>query len=161
MYTTDIKQLFGKKKPSVINFTRAIKHFPLAEQQIWKEKVFITSFCYYDEKGKTFRAFLDNFTNSYRQKYLEYIHNKTLVGQNRYPLQLPKTVQKMIVSTERTTDKPKSSQRHLAFCLQLAFYFKPEITIDTQCNQMTYDPVQVDDLWEWYEKLKISDLYQV
>lgn len=156
MYTTEIKQLLGKKKLSVPNFKKAIAHLPVEEQKRWKEKLFITSLFYYKEKSGYLKSFLNAFVESHRQEYLNYLQEQTLPGQNRYPLQLPKIVQKMIVSTESTTDKPKSSKRHLAFCLQSAFLFKPSVTIDTQCNQMTKDPARTDDLWEWYEKLKIK-----
>jgi len=155
MYTKEIKKLFGKKKMSILNFKKAIKHLPSEEQQHWKEKVFITSFCHYHNKRITLKAFLKTFTKSHRQEYPDYITDHTLLGGERYQPYDSSILQKMVVFMEEDNIKP--NRRHLAFCMQVAFQFKDRVIIDTQCNQMIKERITADALWEWYEKLTIND----
>jgi len=51
----------------------------------------------------------------------------------------------------------KSPNHNLAFHFLLAFKLKDPVTIDTLCNQMMKEKVNAGDLWEWYERLTISD----
>lgn len=140
---------------SVPNFKKAIKNLSAHEQQLWKEKIFITSFCHYHDKGETFKSFLQTFTTSHRQEFLNYIVGHTLLGHERYKPHDAGMLQKMIAFMEE--DNPESNYRHLAFRMQVAFAFKELVAIDTQCNQMTKEKVNAGDLWEWYEKLIVND----
>lgn len=139
---------------TVPNFKKAIHDLSPKEQQLWKEKIFITSFCHYRGKGKTFKAFLRTFTTSFRQEYLDYITGHTLLGAERYTPYDDDILQKMIVFLEE--DNPESNRRHLAFCMQVAFAFQDAVTIDTQCNQMIREQITAEVLWEWYEKIMIN-----
>lgn len=56
------------------------------ERECWKESIFITTLCYYADKNKAFRAFIDHFTDSHRQEFLEYILLHTMLGKKRYEL---------------------------------------------------------------------------
>jgi len=155
MYTEEIKSLFGKKKMTIPNFNRAIKELSHEKQQRWIEKVIITSLCHFTEKGITMQAFLRTFMKSYRQEYLNYMVKHTLLGENRYQLSDTRTFQKITAFMEK--ENTVACRRNLGFRLQLSFEFDPPVTIDTQCNQMMNEVVQAEDLWEWYQRLTISD----
>jgi len=127
------------------------------------EKVFVTSLCHYAHKNKTFRTFLDNYTDSYRQEFQEYLVHHTVLSGKRYPLSKEESsnLHKAIVLGEKIAKKkkkkPASSRRELVFHFHIAFRLDPEMTIDTRCNQIMKEKVSPEDLLEWYERLKVSD----
>lgn len=153
MYTQEIKALFGKEKLSVPHFEKAISHLPQEEQKRWREKVFICALCRYEEKNKTFRQFIHTFITAYRQLFDDYLICETILNERYFRLQYPDIVLKMIVCMEECTEV-KFSRRQLASSLRIAFRY--DCTIDTLCNRMLSDRARTEDLWEWYEQVKIS-----
>lgn len=149
MYLDDLRRLFRGAEPTRPRFRKAMSDLSPDEQQLWQEKLFITSFCGYNQLPKCYQHFLDVYIDSNREAYLDYIHRHTLLGRKRYRLRHPDMIRKMFTSLEVELRDHKSSVRHLSFCMLMVFDYN--VTINTFCNQMRDDPPMPSDYWEWYE----------
>ena len=79
MYTK-LKELFGRKTPSVKMFKLLLENLPEPEQELYKKAAVDTAFCDWENTPPRYQLFLTDLFQHQWQKSLDYLLHKTVIG---------------------------------------------------------------------------------
>lgn len=117
-----LKNFFEGKKPTVSQFKLKMQMESEEVVQAYKERMFDLGLHAWEVFSKREKAFLINFVKSFRQDYLNYTNNKTMMGRLRYQ---PQDLEgfKMIFNLVEQSGIHRSHTNYtlLAFCLLHSF----------------------------------------
>jgi hypothetical protein len=148
----DLKKLFeGVHHLSVSTFRDRIAALPPAKQKAYCHKAFECSLQGFDGYSDRYRSFFCRMVHAYRQDFLHYLQEKTVMGQLRYPPQDGELLMKMVYLMEQGNPLPGASSRSLAFALILSFGY--DLKINTMNQYMKIRQAEPSDLADLLEML--------
>ena len=83
----ELKELFGKEKPSVRRFNRKLSALPAERQVHYLKSAYDTALTEWEHLPQTYRTFLTNFLLHDKQRTLDHLRRHTVIGTLSYPLQ--------------------------------------------------------------------------
>lgn len=151
MYTK-LKELFGRKTPSVKMFKSLLDNLPEPEQELYKKAAVDTAFCDWENTPPRYRLFLTDLFQHHWQKSLDFLLYKTVIGSLGYELQQPELLRKVFSLLEgKREDGFMPSYLHLSFVLLLVFHDNKSVEYlgDLLRKEITSDDFSdLLDLWK-------------
>jgi hypothetical protein len=105
----------------------------------------------FDGHSERFRTFFSHLVRAHRQEYMDFLHEKTILGSLRYRLDDGELFRKIVYSLERTHLATDASRMDLLFSLILAFDY--DLKISAMNQYMKTDILDSADLAELLEKI--------
>lgn len=151
---TDLKKMLGNH-PTVSNFNRLLAHYPPEEKiNLYHDACYLTLHEWNSHPVK-YKRFFVNLVKHDRQAYLDYIHQHTILGELRYPLDDPGMFKKMCHLVERKSTNHKVSYNHFAFSLLMVFDFNLKVRVlSNQISQSSFYPEELLELLQYAHILK-------
>jgi hypothetical protein len=151
----DLKKLFeGVKHLSVSAFKERIAGLSPEEQTEYYGEVFRCALLDYHTYSKRYRTFFLHLVNAHRQEFLDFLHEKTILGDLRYPLNDRELFFKIVHLLERTNPDPEATKQALAFALLLSFDY--DLKISSLQQYMKTQALDTADIADWVEMIHNS-----
>jgi hypothetical protein len=149
MYHFEIKLLFNGLPPTVSRFVKMASSLPEEKcKELW-HKAYYSSLHGFDKKSKTYRRFYKLLVHSDRQRYLDFLQEKTLLGQMRYRPCNPELFLKIVSVLEQLPEQKRHALIELLFVLLLAFDYPQKInTLQQYLKTNKLTPSDLTDLLE-------------
>ncbi|MDR1556209.1 MAG: hypothetical protein LBS88_04155, partial [Tannerellaceae bacterium] len=148
----ELKKFFeGIAHPSVRLFRERIVGLPPEEQREYFHRAFDCTLHGFDTYSGRFQSFFHHLVRAYSQEYLDYLHEKTLLGRLRYPLHDGDLFRKIVYLTEGSCRRAEGSGKELAFALLLSFGY--DLKISTLHQYMRTERLDTVDIAELLEEI--------
>lgn len=151
---TDLILLFGGKRPSLARFKQATQHLSEQERAEWIRKIFWIALSQWPHANGTYQSFIKNVIIAYRQQFIDYYREETVMGKLLLPVNEPDALILIFKVWYQYDCDGERSMRHLMF--GLALLFDQPYTLKSLCNRVAVLKIEPGDLLDIYGFARIK-----
>jgi hypothetical protein len=144
----ELKRLLGNA-PSVRRFNKLLAGLPEEERKRHYHHAYHVAMHQWSNLPKRYQVFLFDLVKHDWQRFLDYVHQETILGVLIYPVEDAERIKKMIKLMAKNQTNQKVSYNHLAFCLLMSFGLDLQIsTLGDQIRTISFYPEEMYELLE-------------
>ncbi|MCD7852004.1 MAG: hypothetical protein LUH63_21145 [Parabacteroides sp.] len=142
--------LFGGAKPTVRQYHELLKCMPLEERGIFFDRTFGLALSGWMDLTVPYRLFLVRLIRTDRQRFVDYIRQKTVLGEFLYGMEELNLFLKVLNLWMQPYKNHKSSYTAISFSLLLAFDI--DVSVKYLADKIRYSRMDSYDFAEFLEK---------